>query len=289
MTGFGAGEAASKEAKVRVELAAVNRKQNDVVVNIPRTLNELEPAARKQVSDAISRGRVTVSVQVEAQEDAANASLVVDDHLATEYFQAIKLLGQIWGSELTLSPSDLVRAPGVFNVQESELTPAELAPLLEEAVNEALQQLQAMQDEEGKALKADLSKRVKALRKLVTEIQADAPKVKAHYHKQLHQRLEEAEIKLSLDDDRLMKEIGMFAERCDITEELTRLESHFEQFDKYCRSKKPCGRPLDFLCQEVNREFTTIGSKANDASISQNVVEAKTELEKIREQVQNVQ
>lgn len=288
MTGFGAGEASSEEAKITVELSAVNRKQNDIVVNLPRSLVELEPAAKKRVSEAISRGRVTVSIQLEAL-GGVSGGLVVDDHLATEYFQAIKLLGQIWGSDLNLSPADLLRAPGVFTVREAELTPENLQPLIEEAIDEALQQLLEMQTVEGKALRADLVKRIKLLRKLVTQIRERAPKVKEHYRNQLHQRLEDAGLDLALDDDRLLKEIGLFAERCDITEELTRLESHFEQFDKYFRSKKPCGRPLDFLCQEVNREFNTIGSKANDSGISQAVVEAKSELEKIREQVQNVQ
>ncbi|MFT5465564.1 MAG: hypothetical protein ACI8UO_000659 [Verrucomicrobiales bacterium] len=288
MTGFGAGEAASEEAKISVELSSVNRKQNDVVVNLPRSLVELEPAAKKRVSEAISRGRATVSIQLEAQ-GGASGGLVVDDHLATEYFQAIKLLSQIWGSDLNLSPADLLRAPGVFTVRESELAPNDVQPLLEQALDGALQQLLEMQDVEGKALRADLTKRIKILRKLVSEIREAAPKVKTHYRTQLHQRLEEAGLDIALDDDRLLKEIGVFAERCDITEELTRLDSHFEQFDKYSKSKKPCGRPMDFLCQEVGREINTIGSKANDSGISQAVVEAKSELEKIREQIQNVQ
>lgn len=288
MTGFGGGEATSPLARVTVELSAVNRKQSEVVVNLPRSIVELEPVAKKRVTEAISRGRVTVSIQLEAL-GGSTAGLVVDDNLATEYFQAVKLLGQIWGSEMSLSPADLLRAPGVFNVQESELPVEDIQPLLEQAIDAALQQLLAMQDAEGKALKADLAKRVKTLRKLATSILKQAPAVKARYRTNLHKRLEEAGLDIALDDERLIKEIGVFAERCDVTEELTRLESHFEQFEKYFKSKDACGRPLDFLCQEVNREFNTIGSKANDAAIAQQVVEAKTELEKIREQVQNVQ
>ena len=288
MTGFGSGEASSDTVKISVEMTAVNRKQADIVINLPRSIAELETKVKKKIAGRISRGRVSTYVTLEPMGEGLSG-LEVDDNLAREYFNAIKLLGKVWGSELDLKPSDLLRAPGVFAVKELEVTPEDVEPLLFSAVGKALDQLIGMQDAEGDALKTDLMARLDSLRTFATDVTALAPKVKEHYHAQLHRRIQESDIDLSFDDDRLLKEIGIFAERCDITEELTRLGSHFEQFGRYFESNDPSGRALDFLCQEVNRELNTIGSKANDAAIAQKVVEAKTELEKIREQVQNVQ
>ncbi len=290
MTGYGSGEASNETVKVAVEMSAVNRKQADIVVNLPRSIAELEPMVKRAITEHVSRGRVAVYIQLEPMGGAANASLQVDDNLATEYFQAIKLLSQIWGATSdNPAPSDLLRAPGVFTVKETEFAVSDVEPLLEDALTGAFQQLLDMQNAEGEVLMADLVSRLETLQGLTRAIAEQAPKVKQHYRSQLLKRLNEADLELSLEDDRLLKEVAVFAERCDISEELIRLESHFEQFRKYLEGEGPTGRSMDFLCQEVNRELNTIGSKANDAAIAQNVVEAKTELEKIREQVQNVQ
>ena len=288
MTGYGTGEAASQKMRLSVEMSSVNRKQIDIVVNLPRSLAELESKVKQRVSGTVSRGRVSVYVQLEALE-ASSSQLKVDESLAGEYFAAMNQLAKAWGRELAIQPSDLLRAPGVFSVEEGELEIGEIETLMDEALGKAIKQMHEMQENEGAALKADLLARLDALKVLTAKIREQAPLVKKHYHAQIHRRLKEAEIDLSLDDERLLREIGIFAERCDISEELTRLDSHFEQFERYFAGNEACGRALDFLCQEVNREFNTIGSKANDAGIAQNVVESKTELEKIREQVQNVQ
>ncbi len=289
MTGYGSGEASNDSVRLTVEMSAVNRKQADIVVNLPRALSELEPMVKRAITEHVSRGRVAVYIQMEPM-GGSSAKLIVDDNLASEYFQAIKLLGQIWGSgTVNPTPADLLRAPGVFTVKESEVDVGDIEPLLEDALTTAFQQLLEMQDTEGSALETDLRARLDTLRTLTKAVAKQAPTVKEHYRKQLQKRLSEADLDLPLDDERLLKEFAVFAERSDISEELTRLNSHFEQFCKYFDSEGPTGRSMDFLCQEVNRELNTIGSKANDASIAQNIVEAKTELEKIREQVQNVQ
>jgi len=288
MTGFGGGEAVSDEVKVVLEMASVNRKQSDIVINLPRCLVDLEPRIKKAVFEAVPRGRVTVAVQVDAH-SASHVSLEVDEHLADAYHDAMRNLSKRWNCSLDLQPADLLRAPGVFTVQETELDTEAVGKLIEQALVKALEQLLTMQSAEGLQLKNDLVTRLDLLRDVTRRIQERAPQVKDYYRAQLQRRLKEADIEINPEDERFMKEVGIFAERSDISEELTRLASHFTQFNSYFDSGEPCGRPLDFLCQEVNREFNTIGSKANDAVIAQCVVEAKSELEKIREQVQNVQ
>ena len=289
MTGFGSGEASSSRLKISVEMSSVNRKAAELIINLPRTLASLEPQIRAGILEVFSRGRITVQVAVE-QVGAAQSTLQVDDHLATEYYQAFQLLQQIWhGSPGSFQAADLLRAPGVFTVKEDPVSLQDVEPLLEDALSDAFSRLLDMQNAEGARLKKDLRERLDALRSNVEHIAAQAPRVKERYRQQLHRRLQDAGVNLHLDDERLLREIALFAERCDISEELTRLRSHFDQFLRYFNEENPVGRSLDFLCQEVNRELNTIGSKANDAVIAHSVVEAKAELEKIREQVQNIQ
>jgi len=147
----------------------------------------------------------------------------------------------------------------------------------------------AMRASEGGHLKKDTLDRLSSLESEAKEIEVYSPTVLNKYRENLHKRLQESGLEIDLTDERLLKEIGLFAEKCDISEEITRLDSHFIKFREYLDSDQPAGRSLDFLCQELNREFNTIGSKANDAQLAQHVVNAKTQLEKIREQIQNVE
>lgn len=289
MTGFGGGEASSSRLKISVEMSSVNRKVAELVINLPRTLASMEPQVRAGILEVFSRGRITVQVAVE-QTGGARSTLQVDDHLATEYYQAFQLLQRIWSVEtVPFQAADLLRAPGVFTVKEDSVSLQDIEPLLEDALSDAFSRLLEMQNLEGARLKSDLRDRLEVLRANVEHIEAQAPRVKERYRQQLQKRLQDAGVNLHLDDERILRELAVFAERCDVSEELTRLHSHFDQFLRYFSQDDPVGRSLDFLCQEVNRELNTIGSKANDATIAHAVVEAKAELEKIREQVQNVQ
>ncbi|MED6299645.1 MAG: YicC/YloC family endoribonuclease, partial [Verrucomicrobiota bacterium] len=167
--------------------------------------------------------------------------------------------------------------------------PEDVWPFVEKALKESLSKLLEMRSTEGAHLKSDLESRLAILKGFLQQIAEQAPSVVKRYRENLMKRLDAAGIELNLDDERLIKEIGLFADRCDISEEITRLESHFAQCHKYFTSDEAVGRPLDFLIQEMGREINTIGSKANDASIAQIIVESKTELEKIREQIQNIE
>jgi uncharacterized protein (TIGR00255 family) len=209
--------------------------------------------------------------------------------MAAQYVEAAKSLSESTGIETRFTAADLFRAPGLFKIEEAIAHPADLKPPLFKALDQALEQLISMQQQEGEHLRRDLLARIDTIVNEVSRIRKLAPTVKDAYRNSLHSRLAEAGLGVDPNDERILKEIGIFAERSDITEEITRIDSHVAQFRTYIESNEAVGRPLDFLCQEFNRELNTIGSKANDATIAQAIVNSKTELEKIREQVQNVQ
>ena len=299
MTGYGRAEATLGEGGdwvVAVELSGVNRKQTDIAVNVPNQLSALEPDVRKRLAAGISRGRITARVTVGLAGGGGGSGesrLRFDKDLAEQYLEALRSVAYIPASEVRAG--DLLRAPGVFQVEEASVEPEEILPDLLAVVDEALVALVQMQEVEGKNLRADFEVRLNTIAKTVEKISVRAPQVLVTHRENLHERLRKAELDVEsiLDDERIVREIALFADRCDISEELTRIDSHLKQFhgylDEATDSGEAVGRPLDFLCQEFNREFNTIGSKANDAEIARDVVALKTELEKIREQVQNVQ
>ncbi len=288
MTGYGRGEAVANGWRLEVELSGVNRKQADIAVSLPSALLELEGEVRGLLAKAVSRGRVAARVALSHAEGIDNR-LVFDEGLARQYLAAAQRLAGEAGIDATLAAADLFRAPGVFRVDEAGAEPAEIRDALFEALAVAMAQLARMQGDEGAHLRADLLARLERIVDEVAEIRRLAPLVPPAYRRNLLKRIAEAGIGLVLDDERLLREVALFAERCDITEELTRLGSHVALFRVHLDSDEPMGRSLDFLCQEIHREINTVGSKANDATIARHAVNAKTELEKIREQVQNVQ
>ena len=288
MTGFGCGEALNDDLIYRVEVASVNRKQADIVVNLPRELSALDSRIRKQVSEVVSRGRINVGISLKSSE-AKGGSLSINLPLAEEYSAAIAKLEEHLGLNGLVSRFDPGRAPGVIQLGETLPEPEDAWPFVEKALKESLSKLLEMRSTEGAHLKSDLESRLAVLKGFLQQIEEQAPSVVKRHRENLIKRLDAAGIELNLDDERLIKEIGLFADRCDISEEITRLESHFAQCHKYFTSDEAVGRPLDFLIQEMGREINTIGSKANDASIAQIIVESKTELEKIREQIQNIE
>ncbi len=288
MTGFGCGEALNDDLIYRVEVASVNRKQSDIVVNLPRELSALDSRIRKQVSEVVSRGRINVGISLKSAE-AQSGSLTINLPLAEEYAAAIAKLEERLGLNGLVSRFDPSRAPGVIQLGETLPEPEDAWPFVQKALKESLSKLLEMRSTEGAHLKSDLESRLAALKSFLQQISEQAPSVVKRHRENLIKRLDSAGIELNLDDERLIKEIGLFADRCDISEEVTRLQSHFAQCHKYFESDEAVGRPLDFLVQEMGREINTIGSKANDASIAQIIVESKTELEKIREQIQNIE
>lgn len=288
MTGFGRGEASGPQEIWVVECSSVNRRQLEVVVGLPRDLAELEAVLRNRVAAVISRGRVNVTVQLDATRSAA-ASLQVDEELAQQYLEALQRLSGRLGFDFAPSAMEVTRWPGVFHLTQTATQPTDAAPLIEQALDLALQRMIAMREAEGAALAGELRNRLGLIQQLLTSISGLAAQVPGNYRKALHQRLKEAGLDVPLEDERLLREMAIFADRSDISEEIARAQSHLAQFGVYLESTEPAGRSLDFLIQELFREFNTIASKANLAPISHHVVTAKTEMERIREQVQNIE
>lgn len=288
MTGFGRGSATTEDFTASVEITSVNRKQSEIVVQGTRDLADLEPRIRKAVSRATSRGRLQVSVRLEPTSKSVKPARV-DHQLALAIEKAFIELTDLIGREVYPKAADFIRQPGVITFEDSGLDPDLAWQAVEPALEVALEQLLAMRSLEGSHLQEDFLLRLAKLRQFAEQLAADAPTRLVRQRELLLKRIREAGLDLDPSDDRILKEIALYADRCDISEELTRLESHFRKFHEYLGGTEPPGRALDFLCQELFREFNTIGSKSNDAGLAQIIVEAKTELEKIREQVQNVE
>jgi uncharacterized protein (TIGR00255 family) len=288
MTGYGRGEVDYRGTKFSVELNSVNRKQADIVMNLPRDLVELEPRIRQAVNENISRGRTNVVVSIHGGANGAR-QLALDTDLARSYHEAMHALQKELNAPGEIDISTILQAPGVMRPPETTLAPDEAWPAVERALRSALADLIKMREREGKHLAKDLIHRLKAIRKNLKEIRALHPEVIKKYRTALLDRIQKAGLPITTEDERLVKEISFFADRADVSEELTRLESHLTQFAHSLRKNEPVGRTLEFITQEIFRELNTLGAKANDAGISQRVVACKAELEKIREQVQNLE
>jgi len=288
MTGFGRGLASNAHITARTEISSVNRKQGEVVVQMPRGYNDLEQSIRKQVLTEVSRGRINVSIQLERPEGSV-APVKIDLPKAQALEAAFTQLSDALDRKVVLEANDFLRIPELITY-ESPGESAELyLPAIQESIASALERFSVMRLDEGAHLKSDLEQRLIAIETLLTSVEDIAPKIPTHHREVLLKRLSENDLELDPNDERVVKEVALFAERCDITEEITRLHSHIKKFRELINSNEPSGRPLDFLCQELNREFNTIASKANNAGLAQTIVSAKAELEKIREQVQNVE
>jgi len=288
MTGFGRGEAIADGVIWRAEVSSVNRKQLEIVVQLPRELSEMEALLRNRIAEMLSRGRVQASF-IADRGSASAVRLRVDEALARQYDEAFSRLSVELKKGADYAISESIRWPGVFTIEQSQLTAQQAEPLLLASLESALEQMLAMRATEGANLKRDIEARLKNLELILGQAELLAPQVVEKFRDALRQRLEQAGVPLPLEDERLLKEIALFADRCDITEEITRATSHIGQFRAYMDSGEPVGRALDFLSQELFRELNTIGSKANHATLAQLIVRSKTELEKIREQVQNIE
>jgi uncharacterized protein (TIGR00255 family) len=250
----------------------------------------LEAPMRDLINRYVSRGRLNVRVSLHAGASKLSARMHLNIPLAKAYARELNRLARQLQLPGPVTLDQLARAPGVFQTDEQIVEEEDFWPAVEKTLKKALILLVRMREREGKHLAHDLAERIAIMRQATTRIQKHAPNVAKRYREQLLERIKTAGLDAPNDeDDRLLKEVVYFADRSDISEELTRLQSHFKQFEDCRKSKEPVGRTLDFLAQEMNREINTIGSKANDSLISREVVILKAELEKFREQAQNVE
>ncbi len=288
MTGFGAATAPLASASLRVEIGGVNRKQTEVAVTLPRAWAALETTVRELVAGAVSRGRVNISISLQQTAGGAAPITINRERLAALTAQLAELETTL-GKPVDTSLDALLRLGVLAEETESDLPLETVEAAVVPAVQEALQAFLTLRAQEGANMKQDLLTRINTLRGYRVALIERASGVALRHREALLKRLEESGLPIPADDERIIKEIALFADRCDVTEEMTRLESHLNQFERICDKTEAVGRTLDFLCQEIFRELNTTGSKANDAELAQMVVSAKTELEKIREQVQNIE
>ena len=287
MTGYGRCQMAEDGREMAVEVKSVNHRFLDVSCRLPRHLSFLEDAVRKGVAARVSRGHVDVFVSyVNHRTDARE--IRVDTVLATAYQGAVRELALALGKEESLPLADYVRLPDVLTVEERDEDQAVVRSLFERALDGALLELSAMREREGEAMRTDILEKTANIESIRDGIALRAPLVVEEYRAKLHQRIASL-LEGELDETRFATEVALFADRAAIDEELVRLVSHISQIRATVELAEPVGRKLDFLVQELNREVNTIGSKASDASIAQAVVQAKGEIEKLREQVQNVE
>lgn len=288
MTGFGRSETRGNGYSFSIEMKSVNHRFLEISVKLPRYLNIFEERTRKVIQEKVSRGRIEVYINVKEMEEKKRL-VKVDKDLTLSYDNSLKELAQLFNTAYITDIYRLVSLPEIITVEEEEIDVEVLWPFLEAAVRTALDQLLKMRAVEGESLLKDLLNRAGYLLELTSKIEQRSPEVITDYQARLQEKLALLLADTAIDETRLAMEVALLADRASIDEEIVRMKSHIEQFKTTLRSSESIGRKLDFLLQEMNREINTIGSKANDLQISHLVVEGKSELEKIREQVQNIE
>jgi uncharacterized protein (TIGR00255 family) len=290
MTGFGRGEYLDQDHRFVVEVKAVNHRYNEIVIRMPKNLGSLEDKIRRAVSNQLVRGRIDIFISMDEYGEKRR-SIRVDKELAMAYHNAIEELGGLLKLPVDDSVFSIARYPDVLRVEEVTEDVLLLWPKLEQAIDVAIANLMQMRLTEGENMQRDLVCRVDKLTEYVQVLEERSPKILEDYRGKLFTRMKELlnAVGSEPDEVRMLQEVAIYADRTNFTEELVRLRSHLAQFRQNLFSQVSVGRKLDFISQEINREANTIGSKANDFSIANIVVEIKSEIEKVREQIQNIE
>ena len=295
MTGFGRGEYEDDNFSITVEMKAVNHRYNEVSIRLPRFMNPVEDRIRKIILKTISRCRVDVFINADYT-TSDNATLKVDKKLAAAYHQALLDIAEAIGAgKINMNEAvevmNIARFEDVINVKEGFFDVESVWPKIQIAVQQAIDNMVAMREAEGNNIYGDFIYRADLIAEKLAMIEERSGMIVDEYQSRLTERINNilAEHDVTIDPERLLQEVAIFADRANVTEEIVRLKSHIKQFKIILESDKPVGRKLDFLIQEFNREANTIASKANDYTLAQIVVEIKAEIEKIREQIQNIE
>ena len=287
MTGYGRGQAQVDGLSFAVEIKTVNHRYGDITIKSPRLLAPLESKIKKQVSTVLKRGKIDLYITQEHTTQLTNKP-VVDHQVAKAYIEAFKDLQQASGCTGEISLEFLAAQKDVLILKDVDFARGDLWNCLSEAIKNALILIQEMRQKEGAATQVDIEERLSLLSQSIVVIDKSAAQVPLEWQQKLRERLARLQ-ENGGDPQRVAQEIAIFADRCDISEEITRFNSHLDQFYDLLKQQEPVGRQLDFLVQELNREANTMGSKSNDAILTRQVVALKAELEKIREQVQNIE
>ncbi len=288
MTGYGRGVKSTADYCITIDIKSVNHRYLDINFRIPKNYAYLEDKLRRDLTQFVSRGKIDVSVNIESFLDN-RIQINLNHSVVAAYLSSAAELKGMYAVPGELDLQTLVKLPEVFELTPVEEDQETVSQIASEALNEAMNALLAMRRREGEKLVEDFIQRIGSLSHLRQRLAQWAPSVVELYRERLTKRIQELTGGIEVDPNRIAVEIALFADRSDINEELVRIESHLQQFTHALNLDEPIGRKLDFLIQELNREINTIGSKANDLQISQIVIEFKAELEKLREQVQNIE
>ncbi|MEH7110867.1 YicC/YloC family endoribonuclease [Neobacillus niacini] len=287
MTGFGRSRIVSASFSVNVEVKTVNHRFNEINVRMPRQLLKIEDKIKKKLNEHLRRGRAEVYIMIEG-DGTVTRKIQVDWKLLEEYYMIINQTREKFNIEGNLSLQDVLSRQEFLHIEEMDAGTEELENLVLRATEEAVLQCKQMRVTEGVELSKDLHTSIQQLDTNIDEVKEIAPFVVSAYRERLMKKIAEL-VQGQFDETRVLTEVALFSDKIDINEELTRLKSHVQQFNQTLNDQEPIGRKLDFLVQEMNREANTIGSKANDSTITKKVVDIKSLLEKLKEQVQNIE
>ncbi len=288
MTGFGKATREHNGEVISVELNSVNHRFTDISLRMPSAWSSLDGDVKQEFRRHIDRGKITASIN--RRREASSGQVVqLDRDVAAKYIEAARDLQELLGTSEALSLNTLVRLEGVFYYGETVENLEELRPVLLDAVTEAMGQMNAMRAAEGRALEEDLRSRVDFMRDAITAIEARLPDLNRMYEERLRTRIAELQADTNVTEERIALEVALLAEKADVTEEVVRFNTHLDHMLELLASDEPIGRRLDFLSQEIGREVNTLGVKTRDSDVAKEVIRLKSELEKIREQVQNIE
>lgn len=288
MTGFGRGEAANEKYKVTIEMKSVNHRYLDLSVRLPRKLNFYEPAIRNQVKEFAKRGKIDIFVSIEQLQENAEA-IQYNPQIAAAYLSGISQMADEFSIDGTIQAYQLARFPDVFTKAEEDDNEEEWIPIVTQALRDACEKFAESRRIEGEKLAKDLSDKLDHISDLVDKIETRSPQIVEEYRKKITEKVEQLLGDTQIDENLLATEIVMFSDKICVDEEMVRLRTHVEHVKETLAVGENIGRKLDFLIQEMNREANTTLSKANDSEVSEYGIDLKTEIEKIREQIQNIE
>lgn len=288
MTGFGAGDAETADFKVHIEVKAVNQRFLETNYHMPYSMNMFENQLTKKIKEYASRGKLDINIRFQDLRDKA-VTVKVDKGLVAAYGQALQEISSQLELYAPVTAAQIASYPDVLKLNEENADLEAAQPILMQAMEQALESFVAMREAEGQNIQRDLLARIATLENFVGELEKLAPEIVAAYRQRLENLLREYLAKEDIEESRIIQEVALFTDKVNYTEETVRLRSHFDQFRQIITAGEPVGRKLDFLIQEMNREINTVASKANSAGAAQFVVDVKSEIEKIREQIQNIE
>ena len=288
MTGFGRAKLEKNNRIYTIEIKSVNHKYNDITIKMPRTFSYLEDKIKKEISSNIARGKIDVYISFENYSQEGK-QVLINQELVNEYMKQFKILAEQNNLNLNVPVTEITKLPDILTLKETEESEDIIENELLECLKEATTNFTRMREQEGNKIKEDLKVRIEKIEKEVEKISEYSTRLVEEYVVKLEQRIKELLKTDVIDETRLATEVVIYADKCSVEEELTRLRSHIEQFKNMLEEAKPIGKKMDFLIQEMNREINTTGSKSGSLEITNLVINIKTELEDIREQVQNIE